>query len=145
MFYASMIYGIHRHVHILSHETASSNICLFLGNLRNQIGTKEDYITSHGSMSSEWATSPINIRESIEVKTSIFEQMKSEVLSALNTSNNGFKLLHVLEQIRNLYKKIPYFRREIIRLVDYFQFCQEFYNSISIFLCFQYRHPKFQS
>lgn len=26
MFYASMIYGIHRHVHILSHETASSNI-----------------------------------------------------------------------------------------------------------------------
>ena len=73
MFYASMIYGIHRHVHILSHETASSNIGLFLGNIRNQIGTKEDYITSHGSMSSEWATSPINIRERIEVKTSIFE------------------------------------------------------------------------
>ena len=44
MFYASMIYGIHRHGQILSHEIASSNIGLFLGNLRNQIGTKEDYI-----------------------------------------------------------------------------------------------------
>ena len=71
MFYASMIYGIHRHVHILSHETALSNIGLFLGNLRNQIGTKEDYITSHGSMSSEWATSSTSIGESIGVKMSI--------------------------------------------------------------------------